>query len=131
MKSVQLRLWIAGAACFCAPAFLFAHHSISAYYAANQRATIQGTLVEFNFRNPHSFVELDVPDQATGMPVRWAVEWSSSERLRRQNISKDTLKSGDPVVILGQPSRNHEERRLHMLGIRRTSDGWSWGRAVE
>jgi hypothetical protein len=110
---------------------LFAHHSFASAYFMDQRTKIEGTLVEFSPRNPHSFVQVEAPDPKTGAPVTWSIEWRSAQRLARQSITNDTLKPGDHVVIVGNPGRTAGEYRLHMLGISRPSDGWKDGQAVQ
>ena len=50
-----------------------AHHSFAATYDESKTAKIEGTLVQFLFRNPHSFVHVMAPDE-TGHMQRWAVE---------------------------------------------------------
>jgi hypothetical protein len=110
---------------------LFAHHSFAATYFEDQRATIQGTLVEFVYRSPHSLVTVDVTEPATHELVRWTVEWASNNRLGREGVNADTLKPGDQVTILGHPGRTAGEHRLHMWGIARPSDGWKWGHAID
>ena len=114
-----------------AAAPVMAHHSFAAAYHEDQRATVHGTLVAFVYRNPHSFVTLDVADPNTREVVRWTVEWASSKRLEREGVSGDSLKPGDQVTILGHPGRVPEEHRLHMWGIARPSDGWKWGHTIE
>jgi len=110
---------------------LFAHHSFAATYFEDQKATIHGTLVEFGYRNPHSLVTVDVTDPKTLQQVRWTIEWASATRLAREGVIADTLQPGDQVTILGHPSRNLEDHRLHMWGIARPSDGWKWGHAID
>jgi hypothetical protein len=114
-----------------AAAPVFAHHSFAGSYFEDQNARIEGTLVEFDYRSPHSFVIVDAADPKTGEAVRWAVEWRSGARLGREGVTKETLKPGDHVIVLGHPGRNPEEHRLHMAGIRRTSDGWKYGHAAD
>jgi Family of unknown function (DUF6152) len=109
---------------------LLAHHSISGTYDTHQQVKIEGTLVDFNFRNPHSFVELDGKDPKTGQATRFSVEWGSIKRLKRQGIAKETLKPGDRLVILGNPARKTGNHTLHMVGAVRKADGWTWGRVV-
>jgi uncharacterized protein DUF6152 len=110
---------------------LGAHHSISGAYYTDQQVKIEGTLVEFNYRNPHSFVQLEGNDPKTGAPTRFGVEWASVKRLERAGIVKETLKPGDYLVILGNPSRTSGDRTLHMVGAARKADGWKWGQAVQ
>jgi hypothetical protein len=53
-----------------------AHHSFAATYFDNV-VTIEGELVQFLFRNPHSFVQVMAPDPQ-GTTQRWAIEWSGA-----------------------------------------------------
>jgi hypothetical protein len=129
--NAKLAVVIAGITTLLAVAPLFAHHSFAATYFEDQRATIQGTLVEFVYRSPHSLVTVDVTEPATHELVRWTVEWASNSRLGREGVNADTLKPGDQVTILGHPGRTAGEHRLHMWGITRPSDGWKWGHAID
>ena len=116
---------------FSAGAFLagtraYAHHSFAATYFEDQRVTVEGTIAQFQFRNPHSFVILEAKD-SKGETVRWGVEWGGGGQLGRQGVTRDTLKAGDHVIIQGNPGRTPEDHRLRMLNITRPSDGWKWG----
>ncbi|MEQ1884513.1 MAG: DUF6152 family protein [Bryobacteraceae bacterium] len=110
---------------------LLAHHSIPGAYVTDQNVRIEGTLVEFNFRDPHSFLGVSGKDPKTGAPARFNLEWGSIQRLGRDQITKDTLKIGDHLVIFGSPSRKQGDPILFLMGIRRPSDGWKWGRTVQ
>jgi len=103
----------------------FAHHSFAATYIENQSVTIEGELVQFVLRNPHSFMDVNVP-QADGTIVRYLVEWASPSQLQGK-INRDTLKTGDHVIITGSPGRNVEDHRVRLLTFRRPKDGWTWG----
>ena len=105
----------------------YAHHSFAATYFEDKTEKIQGKLVQFLYRNPHSFVHVEVKDAKTGEMTRWAVEWGAGGQLGRQGVTRDTLKPGDEVVINGNPGRNPEDHRLRMVNITRTSDNWKWG----
>lgn len=129
--NAKIAVVIAGVMTLLAVAPLFAHHSFAATYFEDQRATIQGAMVEFVYRSPHSFVTVDVTEPATHELVRWTVEWASNNRLGREGVNADTLKPGDQVTILGHPGRTAGEHRLHMWGIARPSDGWKWGHAID
>lgn len=102
-----------------------AHHSFSATYFENKTQTIEGTLVQFMFRNPHSFVHIQAPDEK-GTMCRWAIEWAAPPTLRLQGVNASTLKVGDRVVVSGNPGRNPADHILRMRSIKRTSDGWEW-----
>ena len=103
-----------------------AHHSFAATYFEDKTDTVEGELVQFLFRNPHSFVHVEGKD-AQGKLVRYAVEWGAGLQLNRQGVTRETLKPGDHVIITGNPGRNPEDHRLRMRTITRPSDGWKWG----
>jgi hypothetical protein len=103
-----------------------AHHSFAATYLEKETIKIEGKVAQFVFRNPHSFVHVMVQDES-GANVRWAVEWQGGGQLGAAGITATTLKSGDPVVITGNPGRNPSEHRMRMVTLRRTTDGLNWG----
>ena len=101
------------------------HHSFAAHYFEEQSVTIQGTLVEFEYRAPHAWVHLTVADDR-GASKKYSAEWSNPNRLSRDGITKDTLKAGDLVIVTGAPGRNAGENRIHLKRIERPADGWNW-----
>lgn len=105
----------------------YAHHSFAATYLEDQTVTVEGTLVQFLFRNPHSFVHLSVKDKA-GKDVRYAIEWGGAGQLQGQGVTRETLKIGDFVKITGSPGRNAKEHRIRMMYLERPKDGYSYGR---
>jgi hypothetical protein len=131
MTATRLVVLVLSLGVFLAPPPAWAHHSFASSYFEGQNARIEGNLVEFDYRSPHSFVIVDAADARTGEAVRWAVEWRSGTRLGREGVTKETLKPGDHVIVIGHPGRNPEEHRLHMWGIRRPSDGWKYGHSTD
>ena len=103
-----------------------AHHSFAATYVEDQSVTIEGQLVQFLLRNPHSFVHVMVKEK-DGTMNRYVVEWGSPSQLGGQGVTRDTLKPGDYVVISGNPGRDPADHRVRLLQFRRPKDGWSWG----
>ena len=103
-----------------------AHHSYGATYDLGKQVTVEGKLVQFVYRNPHSFVTIQAPDDK-GVPQRWAVEWSGTGQLGGQGITRETLRVGDQIVIVGRPSRVPGEFRLLMVSLKRPLDGFGWG----
>ena len=101
----------------------YAHHSFAATYVVDKEIKIEGDLVSFMFRNPHSFVHVQAPDDQ-GQIQRWAVEWAAAGQL--SGITHDTLKPGDHVIITGNPGRTAEDHRLRMRSILRPKDGFKW-----
>lgn len=103
-----------------------AHHSFAATYLEDQSVTIEGDLVQFLFRNPHSFVHVMVKEK-DGTMVRYAVEWGGAGQLGGQGVTRETLKPGDHLVISGSPGRNPDDHRVRMVSLRRPKDGFGWG----
>ncbi len=103
------------------------HHSHAAQYIPAQEHTIEGRVVQFSIRNPHSFLYV-VSRSDNGEPQRWAIEWGSISQLGP--INRETLKPGDEVVITGRPARDAQAYRLLMMSIERPADGWSWSGQV-
>src|ERR1044072_5956878 len=99
----------------------FAHHSFAATYFEDKTITIEGTIVQFLFRNPHSFVHVQGPDDK-GVMQRWAVECGAGLRMTQMGVERDTLKAGDKVIISGNPGRNPADHRLRMRSIERPKD---------
>lgn len=104
---------------------VYGHHSFPATYFIDQQVTIEGTVVQFLFRNPHSIIQVMAPD-AEGKMQRWAVEWAAAGALSRGGAGRDTLKVNDRVIIVGNPGRNPSEHRLRLNSIERPADGWKW-----
>jgi len=104
----------------------YAHHSQAAQYDTSKEVRIEGTLVQFQFRNPHTFIQVEAPDEK-GDKVRWSIEWGGVGQLNGQGVTRTTLKYGDPVIITANPSRTPNDHKLHMLTLKRTSDGFGWG----
>ena len=129
MKSKLLVLLFAAATVLGVRAY--AHHSFAATYFEDKKVTIEGDLVQFLYRNPHSFVHVESKDPSTGETIRWAVEWGAGGQLGRHGVTRETLKPGDHVVVVGNPGRNPEDHRLRMVNITRPSDGWKWGGTFE
>jgi hypothetical protein len=123
--SVMKRLfWLAAAVVAVVPA-VSAHHSFSAEYFEDRTVSIEGEVEEFRYRNPHAWVMLRV-QQVDGSMATYGAEWAGAGRLGRQGITADTIKPGDRVRIDGSPGRVEAERRIHLKGIERPADGWSW-----
>jgi Family of unknown function (DUF6152) len=104
-----------------------AHHSFTATYFEDRTIQIEGKLLQFMFRNPHSFVHVEAPDE-NGQMHRWAVEWGGAGQLSGQGVTNQTLRAGDIVTISGNPGRDPSDYRLRMVYLRRNSDGFDWGR---
>lgn len=126
MKGKSLVILILAGAALLPGARLYAHHSFAATYFEDKQQTVEGDIVQFLFRNPHSFIHVEGKDDK-GQPVRWAIEWGGGGQLGRQGVTRDTLKVGDHVMIVGNPGRNPEDHRLRMIRLKRTNPEYCWG----
>ena len=120
------KLFVVIGATLLAGSAAYAHHSYSATYDVANEVKLEGKLLQFVYRNPHSFVTIQAPDQK-GVQQRWAVEWSGTGQLASQGVTRESLKVGDEVVIVGRPSRVAGEYRVLMVSLKRPRDGFTWG----
>ena len=81
-----------------------AHHSLGKFDLVKE-STLVGTVKEFQWTNPHSWIELDVPD-AKGAMEAWGIEALSPNYLARRGWRRDTLKPGDKVSVVIHPLRD-------------------------
>jgi len=81
-----------------------AHHSF-AMFDQTKKLVLKGKVEEFQWTNPHAFIELSVngPD---GKPARWSIELNSPNNLKRQGWARTSLKPGDVVSVTLNPLRN-------------------------
>ena len=91
------------------------------------KVKLSGKLTQFVYRNPHSFVNIDVADES-GQTQHWSLEWGGTAQLANAGVKRDSLKLGDEVRIVANPSRVPGELRALMVNLTRPSDGFSWGR---
>ena len=92
---------LAGLALLAAPAA--AHHSF-AMFDQKKIMTLEGTVREFQWTNPHAFIELEVPNGGT--TTRWSIELNSPNNLKRQGWNRTALKAGDKVTLRMNPLRD-------------------------
>ncbi len=102
----QCAVALLGATFAAAPAA--AHHG-AALYEPEKTIDVAGTVVEFQFVNPHVLVYVDAKG-ADGKTVKWGGELTSPNRLARMGgpikWHKDLLKPGDKITLTGRPARN-------------------------
>jgi hypothetical protein len=81
-----------------------AHHSSAPFYDASKRVEIQGAITKYLFKNPHSFLYIDVPD-TSGQKTEWQIELGASASLARTGWTPDILQVGTVIKANGQPSK--------------------------
>ena len=87
---------------FAAP--LLAHHS-AAGIDRTKTVTVNGTIKEFRWANPHAWIDVNVPNDKGGTDV-WSAEMTSPAFLIRAGWKSTTLKPGDKVSVTLRPFKN-------------------------
>lgn len=83
---------------------LFAHHGLAAY-DMSKTVTIKGSVTEFLFANPHSAIYLDVQDDH-GNVEKWMVEADSPNNLARAGWTRNSIKPGDQISVVGNRAKD-------------------------
>nr|TFG54590.1 MAG: hypothetical protein E4H34_02255 [Hyphomicrobiales bacterium] len=97
--------FIAGMAALALASNALAHHS-HAYYVPSEEKIVHGTVKEFDWRNPHSWITIVVADEASGEALEWAFEARAPNMLSSQGWSADSLKPGDEIAVTFRPLIN-------------------------
>jgi hypothetical protein len=82
----------------------YAHHSY-AMFDSTKTMTLSGTVKQFQFTNPHSWIQVMAPG-ADGVPVEWSVQMGAPFELIRAGWGPETLKPGDKVVLRVHPAKD-------------------------
>jgi len=101
-RRIPLSLLTAAAALLTGPAQ--AHHSFAMFDSAAE-IVLKGTVTEFQWTNPHTWIELDVPDEK-GEVVHWSIEGGSVLGLSREGWSRHTLQRGDKITLVAHPLKD-------------------------
>ena len=99
-----LRVGLAAATLLVMAGAAFAHHS-GAMFEREKTIELTGTIVSFGWTNPHSWIEIEVPN-ASGGTDKWGVECNSPNNMARSGWRSNTLKPGDQVTITVHPLRD-------------------------
>jgi hypothetical protein len=99
-----------------------AHHG-HADFLLSQKMTVEGTLDELRYANPHVVLKI-----RTAEGVVYSAEWQAASWLQyHAHVTLTTLRVGDHIVVTGAPSRDPTSRELVLLKeVRRPRDGWTY-----
>jgi Family of unknown function (DUF6152) len=81
-----------------------AHHSF-AMFDQSKQLPLMGTVHDFQWTNPHAFIDIDVPNGDGGSDL-WKVELNSPNNLKRQGWRSNIMKPGDKVTVVINPLRD-------------------------
>jgi Family of unknown function (DUF6152) len=131
---------LAAAVCFCAAGLpLYAHHSHDAIYDRCKSVTIEGEVVNIEWKNPHVWIALKL-DDGTAYRAEWAGLQGLAARGVPTGVEAGALKMGDRVAITGSAMRDTPQVRaaypsvarepvlrvVDVTQIRPASGGWNW-----
>ena len=86
-----------------------AHHSFSAEFDANQPVTLHGTITKLEWINPHSWLHVDVKND-DGSTTPWMIEGATPNTLLRRGFTRDTVRVGTEITIVGYRAKNGANR---------------------
>jgi len=84
----------------------WAHHSMAGF-DRQKTVTLVGTVKQFKWANPHSWIEMEVPD-GKGGSTDWNVEMTSPAVLIRAGWKSSVMKPGDKVTVMCHPQQSGE-----------------------
>jgi hypothetical protein len=88
-----------------------AHHSFAMFdQSAAARMTLKGKVDDFQWTNPHAFIQLEMAS-ADGKAEIWSIELNSPNNLKRQGWSSSSLKKGDQITLITAPLRDMSEHK--------------------
>jgi hypothetical protein len=113
MKPALAALIVAGAMLVAGSAS--AHHS-RAMFDTSKQMTLVGTVKEFQWTNPHCWIQVLVPDPKNpqAAPVEWGVEMGAPVELMRKGWKPGSLNPGDKVTIVVNPLRDGQSGGLEV-----------------
>ena len=86
-----------------------AHHSFSAEFDASKPVKLAGTVTRVEWINPHTWIHVDVKDDS-GKTIEWMIEGGTPNTLFRRGFTKDSLKTGTPIVVEGYRAKDGSMR---------------------
>ena len=107
-----------------------AHHS-GAIWDASKTLTLSGLVREFQWTNPHCWIQLVVPssDPAAGAPEEWSIEMAAPIQVLQGGWKPGTLKVGDHISVTVHPARDGHRSGNFMSAV--GADGLILGKAKQ
>jgi len=102
---MKLLLSLAGASLLLLAARAGAHHAFSAEFDASRPVELKGTVTRMEWINPHSWIHIDVVNDA-GDVEQWMVEGGAPNAILRRGFTADSLKPGTVILVEGYQARD-------------------------
>lgn len=88
-----------------------AHHSFSAEFDSSKPVKLEGTVLKFEWVNPHSWIHIMAPDPNQGnKTVEWKVEGGAPSALLRRGWNRNSLPAGTKIIVTAYRSRDGQPR---------------------
>lgn len=114
-------LWIAGLTSLLALAVPAAAHHSFTMFDLDRHVTYTGTVVEYQWVNPHAHIITQV-DPGPGIDPQtvstWDIECASTTIMGRQGWTRATFKPGDPITVVASPLKNGDKGASLFYAIR-------------
>ena len=101
---------------------LRAHHSLAGVYDGSNTVSIEGTVTQFHFINPHPFVTVSVKGDG-GKSAEWRLEMDNRFELEAIGMTSRTLRPGDKITARGSRGRDNANS-LYIRRLERPADGF-------
>jgi Family of unknown function (DUF6152) len=126
---MRLRVPVIIVAALLISAAAYAHHSFAGTYIEGKLMKLEGDVVEFNIRNPHSFIVIEVTEK-DGKKVKWGGEWGGVTQLSQGGVTRFTLEVGDHLIMEGAPPRDSLDKKILVRKVWRPAtkekEAWEW-----
>ena len=86
-----------------------AHHSFAAEFDANQPVELHGTITKMEWINPHSWLHINVKN-TDGSTSEWMIEGATPNTLLRRGFTREAVKAGTEITIIGFRAKNGANR---------------------
>jgi len=106
MRARMLCLGVITVLCVIGTGSVSAHHSFAMFDDAKE-LVVTGEVTEFQWTNPHTWIEMDVPD-GNGVTKHWSIEGGSILGLSRQGWKRKTIERGDKISVVIHPLKSGE-----------------------
>lgn len=109
MHSSMLKVVGSAALLMAAALPVAAHHSFSAEFDSNKKVVLEGTVVKFEWVNPHSWLDIDVP-KPDGTVEHWRLEGGSPGVLLRLGWNRNSLPAGTKIKVTAFQAKDGDFR---------------------